>query len=170
MGNGEVYSALSDLETCAGELGVKSTSALKLDMRNSARCYTDFLRKLSRGTGDSNSRATTGMVQMVNPNVDDQGPLPDGYEYRVIQSGRPYYVNHETKTTSWIRPSAETSDIKQSPDGQQGLEIETAKAPTFFSTECGFVGLGPPGLRTGDTIVILFGASRPFAAMAIATS
>jgi hypothetical protein len=33
---------------------------------------------------------------------------------------------------------------------------------TFFSTEHGFVGLGPQDVQKGDSVVILFGASRPF--------
>ncbi|XP_078066782.1 NEDD4-like E3 ubiquitin-protein ligase WWP2 isoform X2 [Mustelus asterias] len=35
-------------------------------------------------------------------------PLPPGWEKRVDQRGRFYYVDHNTKTTTWQRPTAET--------------------------------------------------------------
>ena len=56
--------------------------------------------------------------------------------------------------------------VGSSYEGPQG--ISDAKLPTqmrddtFFSTEYGFVGLGPRDLQVGDSIVTLFGASRPF--------
>lgn len=31
--------------------------------------------------------------------------LPPGWEERVTRDGRPYYVDHNTRTTSWERPS-----------------------------------------------------------------
>jgi hypothetical protein len=33
------------------------------------------------------------------------GSLPSGWETRKTTTGRIYYVNHNTKTTSWIKPS-----------------------------------------------------------------
>uniref|UniRef100_A0A8C4GZ67 E3 ubiquitin-protein ligase n=1 Tax=Dicentrarchus labrax TaxID=13489 RepID=A0A8C4GZ67_DICLA len=35
-------------------------------------------------------------------------PLPPGWEKRVDQRGRYYYVDHNTRTTTWQRPTAET--------------------------------------------------------------
>ncbi|XP_069385254.1 NEDD4-like E3 ubiquitin-protein ligase WWP2 isoform X3 [Paralichthys olivaceus] len=35
-------------------------------------------------------------------------PLPPGWEKRVDQQGRFYYVDHNTRTTTWQRPTAET--------------------------------------------------------------
>lgn len=32
-------------------------------------------------------------------------PLPDGWEMRYDQFGRPYYVDHSTRSTTWERPS-----------------------------------------------------------------
>lgn len=32
-------------------------------------------------------------------------PLPDGWELRATADGRPYYVNHITKTTTWEPPT-----------------------------------------------------------------
>lgn len=33
---------------------------------------------------------------------------------------------------------------------------------TFFVTESGYIGIGPPGTRIGDDIWVLFGGSVPF--------
>lgn len=41
-----------------------------------------------------------------NPNVDQYGPLPPGWERRIDPLGRTYYVDHNTRTTTWNRPSA----------------------------------------------------------------
>lgn len=40
-----------------------------------------------------------------NPNVDQYGPLPPGWERRVDHLCRTYYVDHNTRTTTWNRPS-----------------------------------------------------------------
>lgn len=36
---------------------------------------------------------------------DQQGRLPPGWERRVDNLGRTYYVDHNTRTTTWNRPS-----------------------------------------------------------------
>lgn len=41
-----------------------------------------------------------------NPTVDQYGPLPAGWERRIDPLGRMYYVDHNTRTTTWNRPSA----------------------------------------------------------------
>ncbi|KAG6335883.1 hypothetical protein ID866_3220 [Astraeus odoratus] len=40
-----------------------------------------------------------------NPTVDQYGPLPAGWERRLDPLGRTYYVDHNTRTTTWNRPS-----------------------------------------------------------------
>lgn len=37
---------------------------------------------------------------------DNQGRLPQGWEHRQDNLGRTYYVDHNTRTTSWARPTA----------------------------------------------------------------
>ncbi|XP_049826572.1 E3 ubiquitin-protein ligase SMURF2 [Aethina tumida] len=41
-----------------------------------------------------------------NATLDDQLQLPEGWEERRTPNGRPYYVNHNTRSTQWIRPQA----------------------------------------------------------------
>jgi len=40
---------------------------------------------------------------------DEYGPLPRGWERRVDQLGRTYYVDHNTRSTTWNRPSQSAS-------------------------------------------------------------
>ncbi|KAI8891017.1 HECT-domain-containing protein [Backusella circina FSU 941] len=39
--------------------------------------------------------------------------LPDGWERRVDHLGRPYYVDHNSRTTTWKRPSSSTAQDQQ---------------------------------------------------------
>ena len=60
--------------------------------------------------------ATTAHVNNANPASVDQanrilssvedafGPLPPGWERRVDHLGRTYYIDHNTRTTTWHRP------------------------------------------------------------------
>jgi E3 ubiquitin-protein ligase NEDD4 len=52
--------------------------------------------------------ASTQNAQMrnFNPSVDQYGALPNGWERRIDPLGRTYYVDHNTRTTTWNRPSA----------------------------------------------------------------
>jgi hypothetical protein len=36
---------------------------------------------------------------------DNPEPLPPGWEERTDQYGRTYYVNHNSRTTQWARPT-----------------------------------------------------------------
>lgn len=48
----------------------------------------------------------SAQLRNFNPNVDQYGPLPPGWERRIDPLGRTYYVDHNTRTTTWNRPSA----------------------------------------------------------------
>ncbi|KAG0308263.1 E3 ubiquitin-protein ligase pub1, partial [Dissophora globulifera] len=41
---------------------------------------------------------------------DQHGPLPPNWERRVDQLGRTYYVDHNTRTTTWTRPNTNLSE------------------------------------------------------------
>ncbi|KAG1891508.1 hypothetical protein F4604DRAFT_1876590 [Suillus subluteus] len=49
--------------------------------------------------------ATNAQQRNFNPNVDQYGSLPPGWERRIDPLGRTYYVDHNTRTTTWNRPS-----------------------------------------------------------------
>ncbi|KAI7862441.1 hypothetical protein BDF14DRAFT_1855541 [Spinellus fusiger] len=46
--------------------------------------------------------------------VSDQSDLPQGWERRVDHLGRPYYVDHNTRTTTWKKPSQGSAQEQQS--------------------------------------------------------
>ncbi|KAF8448024.1 hypothetical protein L210DRAFT_3527707 [Boletus edulis BED1] len=51
----------------------------------------------------------TNQQRNFNPNVDQFGALPRGWERRIDPLGRTYYVDHNTRTTTWNRPSPDQS-------------------------------------------------------------
>ncbi|RXM31177.1 NEDD4-like E3 ubiquitin-protein ligase WWP2, partial [Acipenser ruthenus] len=55
--------------------------------------------------GEPLHTATTEQPAAANQNLE---ALPTGWEKRVDQRGRYYYVDHNTRTTTWQRPTAET--------------------------------------------------------------
>ncbi|KIY51114.1 HECT-domain-containing protein [Fistulina hepatica ATCC 64428] len=50
--------------------------------------------------------AVNNQMRNFNPNVDQYGPLPSGWERRIDPLGRTYYVDHNTRSTTWNRPSS----------------------------------------------------------------
>ncbi|KAF9160694.1 hypothetical protein DFQ26_005264 [Actinomortierella ambigua] len=49
--------------------------------------------------------ATTGVGHLnLNSTTAGSGPLPAGWEQRLTPEGRPYYVDHNTRTTTWVDP------------------------------------------------------------------
>ncbi|KAF9036746.1 hypothetical protein BJ165DRAFT_1505667 [Panaeolus papilionaceus] len=53
-----------------------------------------------------------------NPSVDQYGPLPPGWERRIDPLGRTYYVDHNTRTTTWNRPSASAAVNNSAQDSE----------------------------------------------------
>jgi E3 ubiquitin-protein ligase NEDD4 len=53
-----------------------------------------------------------------NPSVDQYGPLPTGWERRIDPLGRTYYVDHNTRTTTWNRPSASAAANTSAQDNE----------------------------------------------------
>ncbi|KAF8841200.1 HECT-domain-containing protein [Paxillus ammoniavirescens] len=54
----------------------------------------------------ASSGAANNQQRNFNPNVDQYGALPPGWERRIDPLGRTYYVDHNTRTTTWNRPSS----------------------------------------------------------------
>ncbi|PVG04297.1 hypothetical protein CPB86DRAFT_869009 [Serendipita vermifera] len=67
---------------------------------------------------------------------DEQGPLPPGWEHRLDFLGRRYYVDHNTRTTSWFRPSPGTDSANSNVDAKLSASIPIIKlipAPSIDS-------------------------------------
>ncbi|KAL0942422.1 E3 ubiquitin-protein ligase hula [Colletotrichum truncatum] len=59
----------------------------------------------------------------LSPFEDAQGRLPAGWERREDNLGRTYYVDHNTRTTSWNRPTA-TGAVEQRNDREAATQVE----------------------------------------------
>lgn len=53
---------------------------------------------------------------------DSQGRLPAGWERREDNLGRTYYVDHNTRTTTWTRPAASGEEQRQRMDQNMAME------------------------------------------------
>ncbi|XP_035512184.1 membrane-associated guanylate kinase, WW and PDZ domain-containing protein 1-like [Morone saxatilis] len=107
------------------------------------------------------------------------GPLPENWELAFSDSGEPYYIDHNSKTTSWLDPrtqNKETTSCTELPEfteqpGQlKGYSIHTrlSKGPRGFgfnivggSRPKEFLQVysvtpgGPPALNTADILVYI---------------
>ena len=63
-------------------------------------------------TGQTGTSTTPG--NQFDSHADQLGPLPVGWERRIDHLGRQYYVDHNTRTTTWNRPSDNASNNTQS--------------------------------------------------------
>ncbi|EIW85244.1 HECT-domain-containing protein [Coniophora puteana RWD-64-598 SS2] len=64
------------------------------------------------------SQASSQQTRNFNPNVDQYGPLPAGWERRIDPLGRTYYVDHNTRSTTWNRPSANQNVNNSAQEGE----------------------------------------------------
>ncbi|ORY96177.1 hypothetical protein BCR43DRAFT_491214 [Syncephalastrum racemosum] len=69
----------------------------------------------------STGGAASGSAQNGRHNGDRNEDLPNGWERRVDHLGRPYYVDHNTRTTTWKRPTANSSNQEEQ---QQNTEMQ----------------------------------------------
>ncbi|KAH7636366.1 nedd4-like protein e3 ubiquitin-protein ligase wwp1-like protein [Dermatophagoides farinae] len=73
--------------------------------------------------------------QVAVESQDDAQPLPDGWEKRIDQSGRVYFVNHKNKTTQWEDPRTQGKETPNLADIPlpQGWEIkDTPEGKVYF--------------------------------------
>ncbi|XP_070823981.1 membrane-associated guanylate kinase, WW and PDZ domain-containing protein 1 isoform X2 [Chaetodon trifascialis] len=107
------------------------------------------------------------------------GPLPENWEMAFSDSGEPYYIDHNSKTTSWLDPRAQSKDttsctelpeFTEQPSQLKGYSIHTrlSKGPRGFgfnivggSRPREFLQVysvtpgGPPALNTADILVYI---------------
>jgi E3 ubiquitin-protein ligase NEDD4 len=55
---------------------------------------------------------------------DSQGRLPAGWERREDNLGRTYYVDHNTRTTTWTRPSSNYNEHAQRSQREANMQLE----------------------------------------------
>ncbi|TRM61757.1 hypothetical protein BD626DRAFT_558362 [Schizophyllum amplum] len=80
-------------------------------------------------TSPGQTTNTQSQMRNFNPNVDQYGPLPAGWERRIDPLGRTYYVDHNTRTTTWNRPSASQAVNNTAQDSETNAGARPACAP-----------------------------------------
>jgi E3 ubiquitin-protein ligase NEDD4 len=63
----------------------------------------------SNGPAAANANSANSANSAFNSREDQYGPLPQGWERRVDHLGRTYYVDHNTRSTTWTRPARDAS-------------------------------------------------------------
>ncbi|KAI9326056.1 ubiquitin-protein ligase [Zopfochytrium polystomum] len=96
--------------------GVSSTQAATEAEANRRK---DGVR-LSVGAGAGSSSADRNLSSF----EDHLGPLPSGWERRTDNLGRTYYVDHNTRTTTWVRPETAASPTQVSQAMADQMELE----------------------------------------------
>jgi E3 ubiquitin-protein ligase NEDD4 len=116
--------------------------------------------------------ATNNSQQMrnFNPNVDQFGPLPENWERRIDPLGRTYYVDHNTRSTTWTRPSG---DIAANNNAQEG-ETNAARdqhSRRILADDLLEANNNPPAVYRGPSVAAAPATTpTPTAAAAIAAS
>ncbi|XP_076331877.1 E3 ubiquitin-protein ligase wwp-1-like isoform X2 [Tachypleus tridentatus] len=76
------------------------SSVLAQDLTSSPSCVTDNANQ--SGTSPSSLQRPT----MQSVSSSEEGPLPQGWEVRCTPKGHKYYVDHNTRSTTWERPQS----------------------------------------------------------------
>jgi E3 ubiquitin-protein ligase NEDD4 len=71
-----------------------------------------------------NGQATQGSRTNLSSFEDNLGRLPAGWERREDNLGRTYYVDHNTRTTTWTRPSANYNESAQRSQREANMQME----------------------------------------------
>lgn len=79
-------------------------------------------------TSANNATAQARSGASFSPTSDAQGPLPGGWEVRQDHLGRTYYVDHNSRSTTWNRPGASTSPTAAGPAGTASVPSSAAAA------------------------------------------
>jgi len=74
-----------------------------------------------------------------DPHTDQFGALPGGWERRIDHLGRTYYVDHNTRTTTWTRPnrdqSANVTSQNETTNRERVQHQQRLTADDFLNTE-----------------------------------
>lgn len=79
---------------------------------------------VSASQQQSNGQTTQGSRTNLSSFEDNLGRLPAGWERREDNLGRTYYVDHNTRTTTWTRPSANYNESAQRSQREANMQME----------------------------------------------
>lgn len=118
------------------------------------------------GGAPGGANAAAGAAHKQYSSFEDQyGRLPPGWERRTDNFGRTYYVDHNSRTTTWQRPTLEQSELERGQQRQDNTEAErrqhrgrtlpgeAPQSPQLSST--------PTSSTSGNVTVNASGANTP---------
>ncbi|WVQ78911.1 hypothetical protein IAT38_001002 [Cryptococcus sp. DSM 104549] len=112
----------------------QATSTGEARARHNQRTLADDMLDVQQGPGGSGggtgavtptggaaagAAGGANAVNAGNATTAGQGPLPSGWEQRFTPEGRPYFVDHNTRTTTWVDPRRQQL-LRFIAPGQQG--------------------------------------------------
>ncbi|KAH6652657.1 hypothetical protein BKA67DRAFT_592939 [Truncatella angustata] len=115
-------STISDRpSSSSGPSGLAPGSQTTLPLRpNSVTAPPPATSNGGNGSAPSQPRASSQM----SPFEDSQGRLPAGWERREDNLGRTYYVDHNTRTTSWNRPTQASGGATERGEREAATQVE----------------------------------------------
>lgn len=97
---------------------------------------------------------------------DSQGRLPAGWERREDNLGRTYYVDHNTRTTTWTRPSSNYNEHTQRSQREANMQMERRAHQSRMLPE-DRTGANSPNLQEAQQAHTPSGASASASASAV---
>ncbi|KAI8818834.1 uncharacterized protein EV422DRAFT_569490 [Fimicolochytrium jonesii] len=85
--------------------------------------------------------ATAASSAAAPPTTANYGALPNGWEQRFTPEGRPYFVDHNTRTTTWLDPRR----LQQNRGGSAGQQLTSGQAANqlAIAQQQALAALGP---------------------------
>lgn len=103
----------------------------------------------SSSTTGAAGPATDGSTRPTYSSFEDQfGRLPAGWERRTDNLGRTYYVDHNTRTTTWTRPTSDVNESDQMTARQNTTDLERQRHQNRMLPEDHTRTSSPNGIST----------------------
>ncbi|XDV49121.1 hypothetical protein PO909_018432 [Leuciscus waleckii] len=85
------------------------------------------------------------------------GALPENWELAFCDTGEPYYINHNSKTTCWLDPRTQGKEIVSKTEWPRGFgfNIVGGSRPREFLQVYSVTPGGPSALKTADILVYI---------------
>lgn len=111
-------------------------------------------------SSNGDSATTNGSARQYSSFEDQYGRLPPGWERRTDNFGRTYYVDHNSRTTTWQRPTLDQTESERGQRREDATEAErrqhrgrtlpgeTPQLPTVLSVTSGNVTVNSTGANT----------------------
>lgn len=143
---------------------ISNNSGTNTSNTTSTTTSTSAVNTGSTATATANSAATTANGSASNrqySSFEDQlGRLPPGWERRNDNFGRTYYVDHNSRTTTWQRPNSDQSESERGQQREDNTEAERRQhrdrtlpgegvtSPVMSTTTSGNVTVNSTGANT----------------------